>query len=332
MHSSALADSRILKRQAMWTSDFQSLPSPTQDEMERLDADVCRWREVTGRVYRAWLAVPLVLRDEVYGSLAFYYSTAHQFTEEEIDLAKTFADQAALAIENATLRHQAEENAAIAERSRLARDLHDAVTQTLFAASLIAEVLPRLWERDPDQGKKRLDELRELTRGALAEMRTLLLELRPTALKEANLDELFRHLRDAFTGRTRIPARLVVDGEPGELPPEVKITLYRITQEALNNTLKHARANQVDIILHHKSGGIELQIQDDGRGFDLARVPSDHLGLGIMRERAANIGAILQIDSIPGRGTCITASWSSTSSSSIPDRTAGDTPPRTTLS
>lgn len=318
MNSSPRADSRIMNRQAIWTSDFQSLPQPSQEEMDRIDEDVRLWREVTGRLYRAWLAVPLVIRDEVYGSLAFYYPQVHEFKDEEIDLAQTFANQAALAIENASLRLQAEENAAAAERSRLARDLHDAVTQTLFAASLIAEVLPRLWDRDQEQGKKRLEELRQLTRGALAEMRTLLLELRPKALMEANLGELFRHLVDAFTGQARIPAHLYIQGEPAGLPPEVKVALYRITQEALNNIAKHARASQVEIRLSLLGDGVELTIRDDGRGFDLGSSPSDHLGLSIMQERAASIAAAIQIDSAPGKGTRITTQWRFTNSDPNP--------------
>src|SRR4029079_12768400 len=129
--------------------------------------------------YGALLVVPLLVKDEIYGAIALYYQKPHEFTREETELAVAFGDQAALAIENARLRTQAERMAAAAERNRLARDLHDAVTQTLFSTSLIADVLPRLWERDQNTARRRLEELRLLTRGALAEMRALLLELRP---------------------------------------------------------------------------------------------------------------------------------------------------------
>ena len=117
-----------------------------------------------------------------------------------------------IGLENARLYEEAEKNAAMAERGRLARELHDAVTQTLFSASLIAEVLPQIWEQDPEEGRRRLEDLRQSTRGALAEMRTLLLELRPTALLQAETGELFKYLVNAFTGRTRVPARLVFEG------------------------------------------------------------------------------------------------------------------------
>ena len=130
------------------------------------------------------MAVPLICKDEVYGGIALYFKKDDRQSEqinskEKIELAMTFADQAALAIDNTRLRKQAEEMAVAAERNRLARDLHDAVTQTLFSASLIAEVVPRILEKNKDEGLKRIEEIRQLTRGALAEMRTLLFELRP---------------------------------------------------------------------------------------------------------------------------------------------------------
>ena len=131
--------------------------------------------------------------------------------EQDLFAAHTLADQLAIAIENSRLYEQANELAASHERQRLARDLHDAVSQTLFSVSLIAEVLPRIYARDPEQGKQRLEELRQLTRGALAEMRTLLLELRPAALAEANLPDLLKQLGEAVTGRARIPVEVSTD-------------------------------------------------------------------------------------------------------------------------
>jgi signal transduction histidine kinase len=200
----------------------------------------------------------------------------------------------------------------------LARDLHDAVTQTLFSASLIAEVLPRIWERHPEEGRRRLDELRELTRGALAEMRTLLLELRPSALVDAALGDLLRQLAESITGRARVPVSVEVEGECA-LPPEVKVALYRIAQEALNNVAKHAGASQALVSLRYfpldvggergGAGVVELRVSDDGRGFNLESVPPESLGLGIMRERAEAIGAALNIDSEVGHGTQVVVAW-----------------------
>jgi signal transduction histidine kinase len=190
----------------------------------------------------------------------------------------------------------------------LARDLHDAVTQTLFSTSLIAEVLPILWEKDPDEGKLRAEELKELTRGALAEMRTLLLELRPTALVEAKLSDLLHQLADAITGRARIPVTVTTSGD-GSLPSNVQISFYRIALEALNNIAKHSAASKAMVRLEQTTNGILLEIEDNGRGFDQSAIPATHLGLNIMRERAEAIGAELTISSAKGKPTNITAAW-----------------------
>ncbi len=141
---------------------------------------------------------------------------------------------------------QAVEDAITAERNRLARELHDAVTQTLFAVSLIAEVLPDLWDLDKAEAHKSTEELRQLTRGALAEMRTLLFELRPAALNQARLSDLLKQLSEALMGRERLPICLDVDGDC-DLPCDVKVEIYRIAQESLNNVVKYARASQVEI-------------------------------------------------------------------------------------
>ena len=217
---------------------------------------------------------------------------------------------------------RAEELAVLQERNRLARELHDAVTQTLFSASLIAEALPALWERDPETGQERLAMLRQMCRGALAEMRTLLLELRPSALVDTSLEDLLHQLGEAVTGREGVPVTVEVEGLC-ELPADLHVALYRIAQEALNNVVKHAKAGQVAVRLccvsrvpssSSREGGrpgmqVELVIRDDGRGFELDDVSPDHMGLGIMRERAVSVGAQLTIISQTGRGTQVTVIW-----------------------
>ncbi len=264
-------------------------------------------QEASGR-FKSLLAVPMTVGDTPYGAISLYYNHHRQFQKEEVDLAVSFADQAALAIETARLREQAGLAAAAAERNRLARDLHDAVTQTLFSASLIAEVLPRLLENKPDEAAVRLEELRQLTRGALAEMRTLLLELRPSSLTEVNLGDLLRQLCEAFTGRARVPVRLSVEGEV-RLPADVQVALYRIAQEALNNIAKHAGAKQVRLQLRCLPAEVELQIEDDGSGFDQDKIGAGHFGLKIMAERAEAVGAAFYVQSTPGEGTKIKVSW-----------------------
>jgi signal transduction histidine kinase len=221
-----------------------------------------------------------------------------------------------LAIENAQLHEQTREIAVVQERSRLARELHDAVTQTLFSGSLISEALPAVWESDQEEGKQLLAELRQLSRGALAEMRTLLLELRPAALTEADMTELLRQLGTAVTGRTGVPVEVTIEGTC-DLPGEVHVAVYRIAQEALNNVVKHARASQVQVRLcctrmpGETACGqrVELQVSDNGIGFEAADVEPGELGLGIMKERAQAVDAELRIESQPGRGTTVTVAW-----------------------
>jgi PAS domain S-box-containing protein len=203
---------------------------------------------------------------------------------------------------------QLEEAAASAERERIARELHDAVTQTLFSVAAISEALPRVWERDPEEARHGLEELRLLTQGALAEMRTMLLELRPAALLEHELGALLHQLADAMMGRTRMPVTANVVGDC-TLPGDVRVALYRIAQEALNNISKHARASEAELDLHCESGQARLKVCDNGLGFDADRVRAHQLGLEIMRERAQDIGAKLNIVSRPGHGTRVEVVW-----------------------
>ena len=288
-------------------------------EDDRVAPEALEWL-TQARIESAALA-PLTIKDRVAGTLVLIKEHGKGgFDQTDLDLLVAFADQAAIAIENARLYEEAHQVAASQERSRLARDLHDAVTQTLFSASLIAEVLPGLWENDPAEGRQLLGELRQLTRGALAEMRTLLLELRPAALVEANLGDLLRQLAESVSGRSGIPVSVSLEGCPvPDLPDEVHVALYRIAQEALNNVVKHAQAHRVEIRLwcsREREGAkpgagvrVELRISDDGRGFDPATVSSDHLGLGIIRERAQAIGAQLRVESETGTGTIVEVMW-----------------------
>jgi signal transduction histidine kinase len=168
--------------------------------------------------------------------------------------------------------------------------------------------LPDAWRQSPAKAQRGVEELRRLTRGALAEMRTLLLELHPAALAEKPLGELLRSLCTAVTSRTRIPIELTVAGD-ALLAPSVQIALYRMTQEALNNIAKHAAASQVTITGRCDPGRVELRITDNGRGFDPSALAPGSLGLGIMRERAMSIGATLRVESQPGAGTELCMIW-----------------------
>jgi len=200
------------------------------------------------------------------------------------------------------------EIAVLEERQRLADDLHDAVTQILFSASLIADVLPRVWVQNPDDGMQNLLKLRHLTREALLEMRMLLLEIRPDSLIEKDLADLLRQLSNTLTTRTGIPINVYLEGKYTP-PPEVQVALYRIVQETLNNITKHAEATQVTIKMHRQDGKISLSIKDDGIGFSHDAVTPGNLGMIIMRERAEKVGAALSVESTIGKGTLISVSW-----------------------
>lgn len=291
-------------------SNYPPLPERV-DEIEQdptLPSHIKAERVALRQKYAGSFSVPLYIKDNVYGGMVFYYTEPQEFTEEQVRLGLTFAEQVALAVENAMLRERAALNATISERNRLARDLHDAVSQTLFSASLIADVLPKLWEKKPDVARQKLDELRLLTRGALSEMRTLLLELRPSSLVEMDLADLIRHLTNAFTGRTRIPTTVNIEGivDPSF---KVKEVIYRVVQESLNNINKHAQASDVIIHLSRSENEIRLAVRDNGRGFNPQDVSLESLGLGIMHERAAKIGASLTIKSTIGEGTHIELIW-----------------------
>jgi signal transduction histidine kinase len=261
--------------------------------------------------FQSVLAIPVVGSDEDYGSLAIYRQGRQRFTPEETNLAALFGDQAALAVENARLREQAREAAVLAERNRIARDLHDAVTQEIFSASIIADSLPRVWERSQAEGQRGLAELRRLTHGALAEMRTLLIELRPTAILEKKLGDLMAQLGGALNSRTRLAFDIAVH-EEGSLPPDVHVALYRIIQEAINNIAKHANARHVWVQGQVRPERAVLKVYDDGCGFETGALPGGQLGIGIMQERARSISARLRVHSRPGRGTLIAITWDET--------------------
>jgi signal transduction histidine kinase len=272
-----------------------------------------------GSQTRSETTVPIIVKGRVIGVLDAQSDQLNAFDETDLAVLQSLAHQAGAAIENARLYEQAQHAAVLEERARLARELHDAVTQTLFSASLLAEALPISWEKDRQEGEELLEELKQLNRGALAEMRTLLIELRPSALIEANFGDLLHQLAEAATGREGLPVNVEMNCDCS-LPPDVHIALYRIAQEALNNVVKHARANNVNIQVSCSHCGNEeigfqtpkeiiLGIRDDGRGFEQDQVQTNHLGLSIMGERAEDIGARLIINSDPETGTAIEVIW-----------------------
>lgn len=258
---------------------------------------------------RSWMWVPLAVKQRIIGGFGLASSTRDYFTSHDADLAMTIANQAAVTLVNAELYEHAQALAAVQERQRLAQNLHDAVNQSLFSAGLITEVLPRLWDRDPDAGKRSLQDLRHLINGAMAEMRALLAELRPTTLTDTELGDLLLILGNAFTGRTNIPVNIMVIGDRS-LKAQTQVAIYRICQEALNNIAKHAKADNVKIELNHSARSLSLNIRDDGCGFEVSDLSdASHYGLSMMREMAEETGGVLKISSQVGLGTEIEVRW-----------------------
>ncbi|MEI7849046.1 MAG: response regulator [Chloroflexota bacterium] len=259
----------------------------------------------------SWMWVPLVVQGRLLGGISLAEIKKNYFTEHHADLVLSVANQSAITMSNAELVGQAKELAVMEERQRLSHDLHDAVNQSLFSAGLIAEALPRLWDLDQQDARRSLEELRLLTRGALAEMRALLAELRPITMTNSSLSELLHLQADAFFGRTNIPVEIIAIGE-FILPAVVQVAFYRVCQEVFNNIAKHANASHVVITLNQDDAGIEMFIHDDGQGFDTEKVFPGHYGLGIIYEYAQEVGAKLSVISQPDNGTALTMSWITT--------------------
>ncbi|NOZ71908.1 MAG: GAF domain-containing protein [Chloroflexi bacterium] len=262
--------------------------------------------------YATELAFPILLADEVYGCICLYFPEQRAFSEEDINLMLIFSEQAALAIENDLLRLKAEQQTLTAKSNRLAIELHDAATQDIFSSSLLVDILPQIMEKNPEICKTKLEELRHLNRAALAEMRSLLLELRPQTLSDIDLGTLMKQLAVVMSSRLQIPVSLEIKHEPSP-PLEVKINTYRIVQEALNNIAKHAQATEVKISLRPLSpqdrNSFDLRIQDNGVGFNTERIFPNNLGITIMREQAKAIRASLSIHSSNQQGTVVRCQW-----------------------
>lgn len=256
----------------------------------------------------SYVGAPIQLQDRVIGFIHLVSENIDFFNEEHAARLVAFSKLAAIALQNARLFNQSRQLAAFEERQRLARDLHDSVSQTLFTCRTMSETALRRWDKDPARAYELIRDVNQLTATALAEMRILLLELRPSALTHIGLKQLFEQYLQPIQDRREFELVMSLDDIP-PLPPKVQIALYRIAQEALNNIDKHAQASQVEIRAVDGNDGVTLSIRDNGGGFELDEVSATSFGLGIMRERADEIGASIEINSKMGQGTAITVLW-----------------------
>jgi signal transduction histidine kinase len=259
---------------------------------------------------KAYAGVTLRLKGRIIGVLGAFWDVKRPLHPEDVDLLDSAADQIAVAIESHRLRQKAEQLAVMEERTRLARDLHDSVSQALYSMSLLATAGRRLSQSGSNQAllDETLLELGTTAQQALKEMRLLLYRLRPLALQLDGLAETLQHRLDAVEKRAGVDARLMVDDLP-PLLPAMEETLYHIVQEALNNALKHADATAVTVKLTQEADGVvQLVVADNGRGFDPVEVlHQGGMGLANMRQRAESRGGMLTVDSSPGQGSTITA-------------------------
>jgi nitrate/nitrite-specific signal transduction histidine kinase len=252
------------------------------------------------------LVAPLRLGNRAIGTLDVQSAELSAFASQDLLVIQSLGDQIAVAIENARLYDRSQELAVFEERNRLARELHDSVTQSMYSVVLLTEG----WRRSiRNGGEANVDEylarIGEINQQGLKEMRLLIHELRPPVLEEDGLLGALHQRLDAVEKRAGISARLIAD-EIIELPHAVEEGLYRIAQEALNNSLKHASAADVVVRIGTRDGKVVLEVEDDGRGFDLDTVGFNHgMGLANMRDRAEELGGSIEIRSEPGRGTLV---------------------------
>ncbi|MFF5978073.1 GAF domain-containing sensor histidine kinase [Streptomyces olindensis] len=228
------------------------------------------------------------------------------FTQDDEELLGILAQHAAIALTNARLYERSRELTIAEERSRLAHELHDAVSQKLFSLRLTAQAAARLVDRDPSRAKGELQQVAALAAEAADELRAAVVELRPAALDE---DGLVATLRTQIQVLDRAhSARVTFSGHGVKaLPASQEEALLRVAQEALHNALRHSGADHVDVTLDRRGGGAVLRVTDDGTGFDpqAVRRAGRHLGLVSMRDRASGAGGSLTVESVPGKGTTI---------------------------
>jgi len=250
------------------------------------------------------VGVPMCYQGRLVGVVHVFYPHGRDPDESEVAFLTTIADHAAVAAENARLFVEAKEKAALEERQRLARELHDSASQVLYGIALGARTARTLLDRAPGQAAEPLDYVVSLAEAGLTEMRALIFELRPEALETDGLIAALNREVDVVRARHGIAVQAALPDEPN-VPLTIKQAVFRIAQEALHNVVKHARARQADVQMACRAGEIVLDVADDGGGFDAGASFPGHLGLRSMRERAESLGGTLDVHSAPAEGTRI---------------------------
>ena len=281
-------------------------PNPFRTSDVAADPRFTWWPEAHPRM-GSFLGVPIVFRGDIIGALFLADKVgAVAFDEADERLVSLLAAHAAVAIEQARLVEASRELSIVEERARLARELHDATVQTLFSLSLTAEATASLVSSDPAAAAVEVRRIQELAQGAVAELRSLVFELRPPALEEDGLVATLGKQLEVL-GRVHGLSVELVGSSEARLDPGVETGLFRIVQEALNNVVRHASARRVSVAVEIGTASITTTVADDGIGFDpqARAILSRRLGLTSMRERAEVLGGTLAISSRPGAGTTV---------------------------
>jgi signal transduction histidine kinase len=256
---------------------------------------------------RSYMALPIRAAGQLIGGFGVAYTSPHRFGEGERRVFQALAERGGAAIQNAELYERAQHAASLEERQRLARELHDSVSQALYGIALGARTARTQLDRDPALAVEPVDYVLSLAEAGLAEMRALIFELRPESLELEGIVAGLEKQAAALRARHGIEVDADLCSEP-DAPLAIKEAVSRIAQEAMHNTVKHARATRVSVRLCSDDGHLSLQVSDNGRGFDTSQPYAGHLGLRSMRERAEKLGGTFEVTSEPGAGSRITVS------------------------
>jgi signal transduction histidine kinase len=272
----------------------------------------------------AVVGMPIFWRDRLIGFFGIGAPPPRRFDDKDVEILGLLGRHAAVAIENARLYERVQRSAVLEERNRLARELHDSVTQKMFSLALIAQTLAPAWKRDPAEGERRTERLVELSGAALAEMRSLLAELRPATAETSDTAELAAPIRDGLIAALRnlirehakdgLKVTFLLRGYEAQ-KERLEHHLFRVAQEALANVAKHARMEEATLLLAQEGSRIEIRVVDDGVGFNPVRGrpgpagsnTGGGLGISGMRQRIERIGGRFRVSSRPGGGTIVQA-------------------------
>ena len=286
---------------------FESRRPAVRRDIQRMVDDpryAPMWQTVEEAAWNSVVVVPLVAREEELGVLSASYPASHDPSDADTDFLMALADQVAVAVDNVQLMGELEGKAALEERHRLARELHDSVSQALFSMSLTARAVQLATQEsgvDPEgQVAQGVEQLLELTQGALAEMRALIFQLRPEALHEEGLTAAVRKHAAALAAREGVDVRVHAEDDRLPLEDVAEEELFRVVQEAVHNCVKHAHPQHIDIRLagvETDPGTLVVEVDDDGDGFEPSDPHPGHIGLDTMRERTERLGGRLVVES-----------------------------------